>query len=58
MNKPSEKQIALILKLTNGRYASDAYRAIGNVVGISASSAERRATMADASKTIDKLLKK
>lgn len=57
MNKPTEKQIAYINSLIGGRYDSDAYRAIGKVCNISTSSAQRRATKEDASKTIDTLKK-
>ena len=55
MNKPTDKQIAFILSLVGGRYDSDAYRAIGEVCGISTSAAERRATKQDASRTISEL---
>jgi len=54
-NAPTAKQIAYILSLTGGRHESDAYRAIAKVLGISTSSAQRRATKSDASRTIDAL---
>ena len=54
-NRPTDKQINYILAITNGRHESDAYRAIGQVCGFSMSSAMRRATKQDASKTIETL---
>lgn len=57
MNKPTAKQIAFINSLIGGSYDSDAYRAIAKHLGISASSAQRRATKQDASATIDALKK-
>jgi transposase len=54
-NAPTQKQISYILSLCGGRYDSDAYREIAKTCGISTSSAQRRATKADASKTIDRL---
>jgi hypothetical protein len=57
MNNPTQKQISYILSLCGGRYASDAYREIGKTCGINTSSAQRRATKEDASRTITRLKK-
>lgn len=56
-NRPSEKQINYILKLINGRYDSHAFAEIAKDMGVSATAAASRATMQDASRTIDRLKK-
>lgn len=57
MTTPSSKQIAYILRLCNGRHDSDADREMAADMGCSVSAARRRATSADASRTIDRLLR-
>jgi hypothetical protein len=54
-NYPTDKQIAYILRLINGRYDSDAFRAIAEDMGCAPSAASRRATKGDASRTIERL---
>ncbi len=54
-NQPTDKQINYILRLVNGRHDSDAFRAIAEDIGCSTSAAERRASSADASRTIERL---
>lgn len=55
MTRPTEKQIAYILSLCDGRHESDAYRAIAETMRVSMSAASKRATSKDASETIDRL---
>ena len=53
LNRPTDKQIAYLCSLIGGRYSTDAYRFIGQMLGISASAAASRATKEDASRAID-----
>lgn len=55
MNDPTEKQIEYILALTNGKWPRDAYYEMARDMGCSTTSAERRATKQDASRTITRL---
>lgn len=57
MNGPTDRQIAYIMDLIDGRHESDAYRAIAETMGCSTTAAMRRATRRDASRTIDRLKK-
>ncbi len=55
-NAPTEKQINFILKLSGGSREWDAFHQIAKTIGCSASAATKRATMAHASATIERLL--
>lgn len=52
---PSSKQINYIIRLVKGRDEHDAYAAIASDMGCSVSAARKRATSAEASRTIDRL---
>jgi hypothetical protein len=61
MSAPTEKQLNYIASLLDRRdnaFHSVAYGAIGDTVGMSSSKAAKAATSRDASKTIDRLLRR
>lgn len=54
-SRPSSKQLAMLAALVGGSSPHHAYRAIGRVVGMSASAATKRATREDATRAIEAL---